>query len=267
MKKKKTQRIKAPKKVSSKPSTELIIRVDTTAAVPTMTDLAEPMRDGRKLTIPKTWLNEAQIMRMVQRTPKEHVYSRAGKGGQKFDYVTGSYVEKVLNFVFAWNWDFEIVEHGILESHIWVKGRLTVRGTKPGESISKMQFGRAEVKYLKGTKIMLDYGNDLKAASTDALKKCASLLGIASDIYGKGDYKAESGQDALPPRAPAGEAPQAHPHEPSVQLGTPTPPYEDHICQWLGKGGCGRDLTKQEAEYSRRLYGRELCKDHYPNKR
>ena len=36
---------------------------------------------------------------------------------------------------------------------------------------------------------MLDYGNDLKAAATDALKKCASELGIASDIYGSEEFK------------------------------------------------------------------------------
>ena len=33
-------------------------------------------------------------------------------------------------------------------------------------------------------------GNDLKAATTDALKKCASELGIASDIYAPNEFKA-----------------------------------------------------------------------------
>jgi isopentenyldiphosphate isomerase len=55
--------------------------------------------------------------------------------------------------------------------------------------IVKEQFGRADVKFKKGTEIPIDYGNDLKAASTDALKKCASELGIASDIYGKNEFK------------------------------------------------------------------------------
>ena len=248
-----------------KATTEIVLRVEQAPLIPTVTDLAEPMKEGKKLTIPKTWLNEAQILRMVQKTPREHIYRRPGKGGQAFDYVTGSYIEKVLNFVFAWNWDFEIVEHGLVEGHIWVKGRLTVRGTKPGESISKMQFGRAEVKYLKGTKTMLDYGNDLKAASTDALKKCASLLGIASDIYGKAEYKQETGTSPLPaadPRAVQGKVYE----EPSVQLGATPPPFEDHVCQWPGKGGCGADISKAEAEYSKRMFNRELCRNHYPKK-
>ena len=29
----------------------------------------------------------------------------------------------------------------------------------------------------------LDFGNDMKAATSDCLKKCASLLGIAADVY------------------------------------------------------------------------------------
>lgn len=245
--------------------TEIVVRVEQAPLIPTVTDLAEPMREGKKLTIPKTWLNEAQIIRMVQKTPREHVYRRPGKGGQTFDYVTGSYIEKVLNFVFAWNWDFEIVEHGMIEGHIWVKGRLIVRGTKPGQQIGKMQFGRAEVKYLKGTKQMLDYGNDLKAASTDALKKCASLLGIASDIYGKAEYKQETGVAPLPSADPQPSQGKVY-EEPSVQVGAPQAPFEDHVCQTLTKGGCGADLTKAEAEYSKRMYGRELCKNHYPRK-
>jgi predicted glycosyltransferase involved in capsule biosynthesis len=34
----------------------------------------------------------------------------------------------------------------------------------------------------------LDFGNDLKAAATDAFKKCASLLGVASDVYESDEF-------------------------------------------------------------------------------
>lgn len=230
------------------------------------------MREGKKMTIPKTWMSGHQLTFMLQKTPKEHVYKRAGKGGSTFDYVTGSYITKALNYAFGWNWDFEVIEHGDAGNHVWVLGRLTVRGTKIGDQITKTQFGRSDVKQLKAGG-NLDYGNDLKAAATDALKKCASMLGFASDIYSKGDYKAESGQEPRSAAHPAppgarGAPPSAHEayEEPSVQMGQKTPPpqFEDHLCQWIGKGGCGRDLTKAEAEYSKRMYGRELCKDHYP---
>ena len=36
----------------------------------------------------------------------------------------------------------------------------------------------------------MSIGNDLKAAATDALKKCAAELGVAADIYNKQDFQA-----------------------------------------------------------------------------
>lgn len=255
---------KARRATASAVKHEIVLHVDTTPQRPTETDLAEPMRDGKKLTIPKTWLAENQLTFMLQRTPREHVYRRKGKGNQDFDYVTGSYITKALNYIFGWNWDFEVVEHGKENNHVWVLGRLTVRGTKPGDTITKTQFGRSDVKQLKEGKGNVDYGNDLKAAATDSLKKCASMLGIASDIYGKTEYKQESGQAPLPPRPVVATSAA---EEPTIAPGDPSPKqFEDHVCQTLARGGCGRDLTKSEAEYSKRMYGRELCKDHYPKK-
>lgn len=129
-----------------------------------------------------------QLVHILQSTPKEHIYTRPAKGGGTWDYVTGVYVKKVLNYVFAWNWDFEVKEKGIEGDLIWVLGRLTVR-TKSGATIVKEQFGRADLKKKKDGTGYVDYGNDLKSATTDALKKCASELGIASDVYGKNEFK------------------------------------------------------------------------------
>ncbi len=45
-----------------------------------------------------------------------------------------------------------------------------------------MQNGSSEVKKMKDGTIM-DLANDYKSAASDCLKKCASLLGIAFDVY------------------------------------------------------------------------------------
>ena len=132
-------------------------------------------------------LTSKQLLHILQRTPTEHIYHRKGKGGRDWDYVTGIYVKKVLNYVFGWMWDFEVKEHSREGDQVWVLGRLTIN-TKKGQII-KTQFGRSDSKFWKGTKNFLDYGNDLKAATTDALKKCASELGIASDVYGQEEFK------------------------------------------------------------------------------
>jgi isopentenyldiphosphate isomerase len=101
--------------------------------------------------------------------------------------------------MFGWDWDFEIIDEKFdLEiGQAYVKGKLTCRVN--GKPIIKMQFGRADIKFKKAwdnelkksvpTKLPLDIGNDLKAASTDALKKCASELGIASDVYAPNEFK------------------------------------------------------------------------------
>ena len=130
-----------------------------------------------------------QLLFILQKTPKEHIYRRPGKGGGEFEYVTGTYMKKVLNYAFGWMWNFEVKEHGKEGKAIWALGRLTIKLSGKGNpEIIKEQFGRADIKQLK-TGGDVDFGNDLKAAATDALKKCAAELGIASDVYGRQEFK------------------------------------------------------------------------------
>lgn len=133
-------------------------------------------------------LSNEQLNILLKPTPKKYVKSRKGKGGQTWDYVTGGHVTKILNLSFGWNWDFEVIkyEYDLQIGQAFVHGRLTVRIKET--VIRKEQFGRVDIKFLKGTKNPVDLGNDLKAASTDCLKKCASLVGVANDIYNKEDF-------------------------------------------------------------------------------
>jgi hypothetical protein len=132
-------------------------------------------------------LNAKQLNLLLKSTPKQYVHSRPAKGGGNWDYVTGGYVRKVLNLMFGWNWDFEIVEQMIIHGEAVVKGKLTCR--VGDRAIVKMQYGNKDVICRKNSDQPLSIGNDLKAAATDALKKCAAELGIAADIYNKIDFK------------------------------------------------------------------------------
>jgi len=145
-------------------------------------------KTNKGLTLIPAPIKEKQLLFILQKTPANHISSRPAKGGGTWDYVTGDYVKKVLNYVFGWMWDFEIKDKGREGDLVWVQGRLTIKNKVGKPMIVKEQFGRADIKMKKGTKIPLDYGNDLKAATTDALKKCASELGIASDVYGKNEF-------------------------------------------------------------------------------
>ena len=235
---------------------QLVIRVEQNPIVPTTDELAQPLYNGKNLTIPKTWLSETQLTFMLQKTPPNQIYRRPGKGGKSFDYVTGSYITKALNFVFAWNWDFEVIQHGKEADHVWVLGKLTVHGTKPGQQITKTQFGRSEVKYKKGTKDYVDYGNDLKAATTDALKKCASLLGFASDVYGKADYTTEAGMS--PKEAPQITGIPQAPTNPTLKPGQILDPdgKPSYVCS-----ECNAFIPDQVAAYSMKVFKKRLCRD------
>jgi len=60
-----------------------------------------------------------------------------------------------------------------------------------------MQYGNKDIIFRKGTEIPLSVGNDLKSAATDALKKCASEIGIAADIYNAEEFRPIAVQDEL----------------------------------------------------------------------
>lgn len=141
-------------------------------------------------------LNENQLSLILKRTPKQYVKTRPAKGGGTWDYVTGGYVKKMLNLMFGWDWDFEILDEKIMYGEAIVKGRLTCRSN--GKTIIKTQFGNKDIVFKKQTpaeaekgleRTPLSIGNDLKAATTDCLKKCAAEIGIAGDIYNKEDFK------------------------------------------------------------------------------
>jgi recombination DNA repair RAD52 pathway protein len=132
-------------------------------------------------------LNANQLALLLKKTPKQYVHTRPAKGGGTWDYVSGGYVRKVLNLMFGWDWDFEVVSEQVVGKQVIVKGKLTCRVN--GRQIVKMQFGCKEVICRSGTETPLNLGNDFKAAATDALKKCAAELGIAADIYNKQDFK------------------------------------------------------------------------------
>ena len=132
-------------------------------------------------------LNASQLALLLKKTPKQYVHTRPAKGGGTWDYVSGGYVRKVLNLMFGWDWDFEVVSEQVVGKQVIIKGKLTCRVN--GRQIVKMQFGCKEVICRSGTETPLNLGNDFKAAATDALKKCAAELGIAADIYNKQDFK------------------------------------------------------------------------------
>lgn len=135
-------------------------------------------------------LNKSQLQHILKQTPQKYIKSRPAKGGGQWQYVTGGYIRKVLNLMFGFDWDFEVIESKIEYGEVIVLGKLKCRTS--GHEIIKMQYGNKEIVYKKAKqgeeRKPLSIGNDMKAATTDALKKCAAEIGIAADIYNSEDF-------------------------------------------------------------------------------
>ena len=131
------------------------------------------------------------------------IKQRQGNFGHILDYVEGHVVTSRLNEAFDGNWSFEIVKYRILKDtdEVLVLGKLTAEG------VTKMAFGSKEIERNKDTKAIISLGDDLKAASTDALKKAASLLGVGLYLYSdqRPNGKTEEGRPETPDKgAPKG---------------------------------------------------------------
>lgn len=162
---------------------------------------------------------------LSQRTPKDEVRERTGRGGLKLKYTDGAYVIRTLNAAFGWDWDFVADSEELLTNNgkpfeVKVRGSLTVR--MGGRTITKTQYGCQPIEMLKNADAPVSIGDAYKGAATDAMKKCASLLGIALDLYDS-DYKAEKYAESEP------EAAQPEPVR-TVKLEGPQP--KDGVTEW-----------------------------------
>lgn len=129
---------------------------------------------------------KSQYLMAFLTTPKDIIKKRPAKGGGTWSYVPVSWVIERLNQMFALLWSFEVVEEKVVGNEVIVRGFIEVP-VKDGLSIRKHGFGSKEIQY-KGTGLNkttepLSLGNDYKAAASDCLKKCATQLGIALDLY------------------------------------------------------------------------------------
>ncbi len=107
----------------------------------------------------------------------EQIKRRHGTNGDELDYIEGCAVIQRLNECFDAEWIFEIQEHRVFDDEVVVLGRLTA------QAVSKSQFGKSRITRSKKDKSIISLGDDLKAAATDCLKKCATLFGVGLHLY------------------------------------------------------------------------------------
>ncbi len=132
---------------------------------------------------------------LVRPFSPEQVKTRPGQGGRSLSYVETHAVIARLNEAADFEWSFEVTKHDVLADEVIVLGRLTIDG------VTKMAFGGSSVtRDNTGKEVSL--ADDLKAATSDAIKKTASLFGIGLELYGAAPASpAPRSEERLAPRA------------------------------------------------------------------
>ena len=110
---------------------------------------------------------------------QDQIKQRQGSFGNTLEYVEAHVIIQRLNDSFDGNWSFEIVKYEInTESdEVIVLGKLTA------ENIAKEQFGSSKITRTRDTGELVSLAADMKAAASDAIKKAATLLGVALHLY------------------------------------------------------------------------------------
>ena len=133
------------------------------------------------------------------------IRQRKGRNGM-LDYVEGHSVIHRLNEALDGAWSFEIMQHEIREDEVLVLAKLTAEG------ITKMNFGVSQVTRERDSGALVSLGDDLKAAGTDALKKCATFFGVGLHLYAE---KPLAGRGPAARSVPAPPTPMSAPRPPA----------------------------------------------------
>ncbi len=236
-------------------------------AIVPYSEIATPEMHKGKYTLAPTMFSDMQIKAIIAPTPRHIIKSRPGKGGGNWDYVPGWWFKKKANFVFGFAHDFEIEGERVDGDFVTVKGKVTVRDPKTGKITAiKSDYGGAAIKFKSKMPHTpanyLDISNDFKAAATDCFKRCMVQFGFAMDVYGKSE-SIEAGQ---PVREDRGDEQEYVTEQPRNVRQTNEVTYiktaEASPSEMIEKfcTECGNPMTKAEADYSNKMFKRQLCR-------
>jgi hypothetical protein len=128
--------------------------------------------------------------------PQEKIKQRPGKAGMTYDYVTPDFIIRLLNEAFDYRWGTVVTHREMVNDTAVVELQLTVWDAD-NNAIIKTQFGSCDVGRGMGP------GEAFKGAASDAMKKAATLLGVALELYNDDEApKQQFQKPAVPARPP-----------------------------------------------------------------
>lgn len=107
----------------------------------------------------------------------EQVLQRKGRSGKTLDYIGTHHIIERLNEAFEGGWSFRILNREVMDDEVVVHGQVAAMG------IAHQQYGSSAITRDKQTGMPISIGDDLKAAASDCLKKCATQFGVGLYLY------------------------------------------------------------------------------------
>jgi hypothetical protein len=107
------------------------------------------------------------------------IKQREGNFGKTLDYIEGHAVIQRLNDALEAEWSFSVISHEVLKE----TDEVIVLGELRAANVVKTQFGSSKITRAKGSGEPISIADDYKAAATDCLKKCATMLGVGLHLY------------------------------------------------------------------------------------
>ena len=147
---------------------------------------------------------EVDIAELTKPFPPEALEQREGGRGKFFTYIKTHAVINRLNRACHYQWDWRIIEQHMEADLLVCRGELTIPGlgTKAAVGVQEIRPGG---------------GADLyKGASSDAMKKAATMFGVGIELYGP-DVEAADYQ----PRQQASRGPVTTPSSRFTDSGQP----------------------------------------------
>lgn len=159
--------------------------------------------------------DQDEAVKVITRKIDKSLIEERKQGGATLSYIGGSTVIDLLNEAFNYQWSFEIVREEVVESLPKLRTQYN-KNTKKSEPVLDQQgnkvydpqppvakvLGRLTVpglgiKEQYGSKVIIggatEQESSFKAASTDAMKKCATLFGIGNELYRKAEQSTGQG--------------------------------------------------------------------------
>lgn len=173
------------------------------------------------------------------------------------EYLTGNQVVSRLNEVLGpGGWSFTVKEHGFEAEadELWALGRL--EATVDGLPLVREQFGSQKHNRRRADGQILDAGFDLKGAATDALKKCATLIGVG--LYMSEKEGGIPQGDETPKAAGSAARTTAKPAPPVSVNGA----YRCVECLQPIVAQGGLAINANQASIIKERFGALVCRDH-----